>query len=143
MDYLDELVMRWREYDYPFEARTVLPNGDEIWTYTTFELGLPVLWVKHPDGSFEYRVIHTPGYDEDTGEHWCWECHSILTRCGDVWRCSQCGNEIDDVDIDVFSSPTEEASYPTDYLEPEPEWLDDCYHKNPHIPRNEYDFDGF
>ena len=62
MDYLDELAMRWREYDYPFEARTVLPNGDEIWTYTTFELGLPVLWVKHPDGSFEYRVIHTPGY---------------------------------------------------------------------------------
>lgn len=78
MSYMDELARKWREHDRSFEGRDVLPNGDEVWTYTTLELGLPVLWLKHPDGSFEYRVIHTPGYDQDTGEHWCWECHRCL-----------------------------------------------------------------
>ena len=91
MSYMDELARKWREHDRSFEGRDVLPNGDEVWTYTTLELGLPVLWLKHPDGSFEYRVIHTPGYDQD---------------------------------IDILSSPTEEASYPDDNLEPESEWLD-------------------
>lgn len=31
---------------------------------------------------------------------------------------------IDDNDIELLSSPTEEASYPDDDLEPEPEWYD-------------------
>lgn len=123
MGYMDELARNWREYAYGFEGRDVLANGDEIWTYTTLELGLPVLWVRHPDDSFEYRVIHTPDYDQDTGEHWCWSCHKMLTRVGDVWRCAQCGDEIEDCYIEVLSSPTEEASYPDDNLEPEPEWL--------------------
>ena len=57
MSYMDELVRKWREHDRSFEGRDVLPNGDEVWTYTTLELGLPVLWLKHPDGSFEYRVL--------------------------------------------------------------------------------------
>lgn len=124
MSYMDELVRKWREHDRSFEGRDVLPNGDAVWTYTTLELGLPVLWLKHPDGSFEYRVIHTPGYDQDTGEHWCWECHKMLVHCGDIWKCNQCGNEIENQDIDILSSPTEEASYPDDNLEPESEWLD-------------------
>ena len=63
MNYMDALAKNWREHDYSFEGRDVLPNGDEVWIYTTLELGLPVLWVKHPDGSFDYRVLHTPGYD--------------------------------------------------------------------------------
>lgn len=54
MSYMDELARKWREHDRSFEGRDVLPNGDEVWTYTTLELGLPVLWLKHPDGSFEY-----------------------------------------------------------------------------------------
>ena len=49
MNYMDALAKNWREHDYSFEGRDVLPNGDEVWTYTTLELGLPVLWVKHPD----------------------------------------------------------------------------------------------
>ena len=124
MDYMDKLAENWREYDCSYEGRDVLPNGDEVWVYTTLELGLPVLWVKHPDGSFEYRVIHTPDYDRDTGEHWCWNCHCMLKRFGDFWRCSRCGDEINNDEIDILSSPTEEASYPDDNLEPEPEWFD-------------------
>ena len=53
MNYMDALAKNWREHDYSFEGRDVLPNGDEVWIYTTLELGLPVLWVKHPDGSFD------------------------------------------------------------------------------------------
>lgn len=47
MNYMDALAKNWREHDYSFEGRDVLPNGDEVWIYTTLELGLPVLWVKH------------------------------------------------------------------------------------------------
>ena len=124
MNYMDALAKNWREHDYSFEGRDVLPNGDEVWTYTTLELGLPVLWVKHPDGSFDYRVLHTPGYDESTGEHWCWNCHCQMVHHDDEWLCLKCGDHIDDNDIDLLSSPTEEASYPDDDLEPEPEWYD-------------------
>ncbi len=46
MNYMDALAKNWREHDYSFEGRDVLPNGDEVWIYTTLELGLPVLWVK-------------------------------------------------------------------------------------------------
>ncbi len=49
MSYMDELARKWREHDRSFEGRDVLPNGDEVWTYTTLELGLPVLWLKHPE----------------------------------------------------------------------------------------------
>ena len=80
MNYMDALAKNWREHDYSFEGRDVLPNGDEVWIYTTLELGLPVLWVKHPDGSFDYRVLHTPGYDKPTGEHWCWNCHCQMVH---------------------------------------------------------------
>lgn len=118
------LAKNWREHDYSFEGRDVLPNGDEVWIYTTLELGLPVLWVKHPDGSFDYRVLHTPGYDKLTGEHWCWNCHCQMVHHDDKWLCPKCGDHIDDNDIDLLSSPTEEASYPDDDLEPEPEWYD-------------------
>lgn len=124
MSYIDELARNWREHDCSFEGRDVLPNGDEVWTHTTLELGLPVLWMKHPDGSFDYRVIHTPGYDRDTGEHWCWDCHQMLNRVGNTWTCPGCGNEVNDREIDILTSPTEEASYPDDNLEPEPEWMD-------------------
>lgn len=122
--YVDALAKNWREHDYSFEGRDVLPNGDEVWICTTLELGLPVLWVKHPDGSFDYRVLHTPGYDESTGEHWCWNCHCQMIHHDDEWLCPKCGDHIDDNDIDLLSSPTEEASYPDDDLEPEPEWYD-------------------
>lgn len=125
MNYMDALAKNWREHDCSFEGRDVLPNGDEVWIYTTLELGLPVLWVKHPDGSFDYRVLHTPGYDEPTGEHWCWNCHcQMVHHDDDEWLCLKCGDHIDDNDIDLLSSPTEEASYPDDDLEPEPEWYD-------------------
>lgn len=124
MNYMDALAKNWREHDYSFEGREVLPNGDEVWIYTTLELGLPVLWVKHPDGSFDYRVLHTPGYDESTGEHWCWNCHCQMVHHDDEWLCPKCGDHIDDNDIELLSSPTEEASYPDDDLEPEPEWYD-------------------
>lgn len=43
---------------------------------------------------------------------------------GDEWLCLKCGDHIDDNDIELLSSPTEEASYPDDDLEPEPEWYD-------------------
>ena len=43
MNYMDALAKNWREHDYSFEGRDVLPNGDEVWIYTTLELGLPVL----------------------------------------------------------------------------------------------------
>ena len=100
MNYMDALAKNWREHDYSFEGRDVLPNGDEVWIYTTLELGLPVLWVKHPDGSFDYRVLHTPGYDESTGEHWCWNCHCQMVHHDDEWLCPKCGDHIDDNDID-------------------------------------------
>lgn len=41
MNYLDALAKNWREHDCSFEGRDVLPNGDEVWIYTTLELGLP------------------------------------------------------------------------------------------------------
>ena len=91
MNYMDALAKNWREHDYSFEGRDVLPNGDEVWIYTTLELGLPVLWVKHPDGSFDYRVLHTPGYDKLTGEHWCWNCHCQMVHHDDEWLCPKCG----------------------------------------------------
>lgn len=141
MDYMDELAKNWRVHDCSYEGRDVLPNGDEVWVYSTLELGLPVLWVKHPDGSFEYRVIHTPGYDQPTGEHWCCDCHCQMEQHGELWVCPECESEIEERDIDIASSPTEEASYADDF-EPEPEWLDD-YYENPHVPHNECDFDGF
>ena len=40
MNYMDALAKNWREHDYSFEGRDVLPNGDEVWIYTTLELGL-------------------------------------------------------------------------------------------------------
>ena len=121
---MDELAQNWRAHDCSFEGRDVLPNGDEVWVYNTLELGLPVLWVKHPDGTFDYRVIHTPGYDQETGEHWCEDCHCQIDHHGELWICPRCGNEIEDRDIEILSSPTEEASYTDDNLEPEPEWFD-------------------
>lgn len=142
MSYIDELARNWREHDCSFKGRDVLPNGDEVWTYNTLELDLPVLWVKHPDGTFEYQVIHTPGYDQPTGEHWCWDCHCKLEYNDNIWKCPKCGDEIEDQEIDILSSPTEEASYPDDNLEPESEWLNE-YYENPHIPHDEYDFEGF
>lgn len=52
--------------------------------------------MKHPDGSFDYRVLHTPGYDESTGEHWCWNCHCQMVHHDDEWLCPKCGDHIDD-----------------------------------------------
>ena len=57
MSYMDELARKWREHDRSFEGRDVLPNGDEVWTYTTLELGLPVLWLKHPDDKGAERTL--------------------------------------------------------------------------------------
>lgn len=56
MEYIEELAKNWKQYGYSFDAREILPNGDEAWVYSTLELGLPVLWLKHPDGSFEHYV---------------------------------------------------------------------------------------
>ena len=46
------------------------------------------------------------------------------TNVSTKWLCPKCGDHIDDNDIELLSSPTEEASYPDDDLEPEPEWYD-------------------
>lgn len=148
MEYIEELAKNWKQYDYSFDAREILPNGDEAWVYSTLELGLPVLWLKHPDGSFEHYVIHTDGYDKPTGEHWCFWCHCQMERYENIWkvpiwRCPKCKEEHYEEDVDLCSAPTEEASYADDELEPEEEWLDTYYRENPYIPHDEYDFDGF
>lgn len=43
MEYIEELAKNWKQYGYSFDAREILPNGDEAWVYSTLELGLPVL----------------------------------------------------------------------------------------------------
>jgi len=70
MDYIERLAKHWEDHNCSFDARDILPNGDEVWVYSTLELGLPVLWLKHPNGNLEHYVIHTEGYDKPTGEHW-------------------------------------------------------------------------
>lgn len=142
MGIIDKLASHWKDYDYSFEGREVLSNGDEVWTYETLELGLPVLWLKHPDGSFEYRVIHTKDYDKPTGEHWCLDCHCQVERHDGIWICLNCGEEFYDEYVDLETAPSEEASYPDD-LEPEDNWRDDYIYTNPYEPQTEYDFDGF
>ena len=121
---INELAAHWQDFPYSYDSRDELPDGDEVWVWDTLNLGLPALWLKHPDGSFENWIVHTPGYDRPTGEHWCWNCHHQMAQHGDVWVCTECGDEIDDEDINALSSPTEEASYPEDSVEPEPEWMD-------------------
>lgn len=147
MEYIEKLARHWKDYDCSFEARTVLSNGDEVWVYSTLELGLPVLWIKHLDGSFENYVIHTPGYDRPTGEHWCYDCHCKMEHYEDIWKCPiwhcpKCGEELYEEDVNMCSAPTEEASY-SDDLEPEEEWLDTYFRENPYTPVDEFDFDGF
>ena len=56
----------------------------------------------------------------NTGAGTVIKCYKV----DDTWTCPGCGNEVDDREIDILTSPTEEASYPDDNLEPEPEWLD-------------------
>ena len=118
---IKELASHWKDFPYSYESRDELPDGDEVWVWDTLNLGLPVLWLKHSTGSFENWVIHTPGYDRPTGEHWCWNCHCQMIQHGEVWVCTGCGDEISEEDIDSLSSPTEEASY-SDELDPDPEW---------------------
>ena len=142
MDYIERLAKHWEDHNCSFDARDTLPNGDEVWVYSTLELGLPVLWLKHPNGNLEHYVIHTEGYDKPTGEHWCFGCHCQMERYEDIWRCPECGDELYDEDVELCSAPTEEASY-SDDVEPEEEWLDTYYKENPHIPLDEYDYEGF
>lgn len=63
---IKELASHWKDFPYSYESRDELPDGDEVWVWDTLNLGLPVLWLKHSNGSFENWVIHTPGYDRPT-----------------------------------------------------------------------------
>lgn len=116
-----DLADHWQDFPYSYESRDELPDGDEVWVWDTLNLGLPVLWLKHPNNTFDCKVIHTPGYDAPSGEHWCFDCHTLMERHGSEWVCRKCGIEVDDRDIDAYAGPTEEASY-NDELDPEPEW---------------------
>lgn len=142
-----ELAKDWRNLPTSFEGREVLRDGDEVWVGDTLELGLPIVWLKRSIATipedFDYVVIHNKGYDEPTGEHWCWDCHTLLCNKGGKWVCPRCGDEFSDDEVDTRTSPTEEASYPDDSIEPNDEWYDNYYRDNPHIPHDEYDFEGF
>lgn len=35
MEYIEQLAKNWKQYDYSFDAREILPNGDEVWVYST------------------------------------------------------------------------------------------------------------
>ena len=118
-----DFLNNWEELPYSFEGRDLLPDGDEIWRYDTLWLGLPVIWLKHPNNTFDSYVVHTPGYNQSTGEHWCFECHRKMLHQGSEWVCPECSNSLEDYEVDYNSAPTEEASY-SDELEPESEWYD-------------------
>ena len=147
MSYIDDLARHWQDFDCSFEARTELENGDEVWMHDTYNLGIPVLWVKHNDGSFEYRVIHTHGYNRPTGEHWCLNCHCLVEQHGNFWECPDCKETFSEASVEENTAPTEEACYTItgelDNLQPEPEWEDSYQYDNPYIPKDEYDWEGF
>lgn len=139
-----ELAKDWRNLPTSFEGREVLRDGDEVWVGDTLELGLPIVWLKHPNDTFVSYVIHTPGYDQSIGEHWCFNCHCQMNHRDNVWECPKCEEtfEDDDLFLDDNTAPSEEASYRDEDERPEEEWFDN-YYDNPHIPHHEDDFEGF
>lgn len=140
-----DFLNNWEELPYSFEGRDSLPDGDEIWRYETRWLGLPIIWLKHPNDTFDSYIVHTPGYDQPIGEHWCFNCHCQMVHNDTIWECPKCGDDFEDDDtfLDWNTAPTEEASYRDEDEHPEEEWYDNYYRDNPHIPHDEYDFDGF
>lgn len=124
-----DTVSKWRKsfekYLVPYDARVKLPDGDEKWS-TIGDYDIDIIWTRHQcDGQITYEVMHTPGWDIDSGEQYCNRCHTQMVQDenGD-WHCPECNNIYPEIDVEmgVTNFPTEEASYDWEHIEYNPAW---------------------
>ena len=121
-------IAQWRasfaKYLVPYDARIKLADGEEKWS-TIGDYDIDIVWTRHQDGTITYEVMHTPGWDLDTDEQYCNECHSEMVQDEDGdWHCNSCGNvyPLDDIEMGIVNCPSEEASYDWDTIEADPAW---------------------
>jgi len=122
------MIDSYAKYLVPYEVRVKLPDGDEKWS-TIGDCDINILWTRHhEDGFITHEVLHTPGWDAETGKQYCQECHSEMHLDeDDVWQCPECGNNYPQSDVDdgTVNCPTEEASYDWENIYPDPYWDED------------------